>query len=49
MSEYLKMPKSLTIALGNDMETHRDSMQSGELVTTYVAILSEIWSQNRKT
>jgi hypothetical protein len=46
MNEYLKMPKALTMALGNDMESHRDSMESGALVTTYVAILSEIWSQN---
>ncbi|AIC15328.1 hypothetical protein [Nitrososphaera viennensis] len=47
MNEYLKMPKALTMALGNDMENHRDAMESGALVTTYVAILSEIWSQNR--
>jgi hypothetical protein len=46
MNEHLKVPKSLTIAFGNDMENHRDSMESGQLVTTYVAILSEIWSQN---
>lgn len=47
MNEYLKIPKALTIALGNDMENHRDSMESGALVTTYVAVLSEIWSQNK--
>lgn len=48
MNEYLKMPKALTMALGNDMENHRDAMESGSLVTTYVAILSEVWSQNKK-
>jgi hypothetical protein len=48
MNEYLKMPKALTMALGNDMESHRDAMESGALVTTYVAVLAEIWSQNKK-
>ncbi len=46
MNEQLKLPKSLTMALGNDMESHRESMESGTLVTNYVAVLSEIWSQN---
>lgn len=44
MSEQLKMPKALTIALGNDMENNRE-MESGTLVTTYVNVLSEIWSK----
>lgn len=48
MNEHLKMPKSLTIAIGNDMEKHRDDMESGALVSTYVAILSEVWAQNNK-
>lgn len=48
MNEYLRVPKAFTMALGNDMERHRDSMESGALVTTYVAVLSEIWSQNKK-
>jgi hypothetical protein len=48
MGEYLKVPKSLMMALGNDMEKNRDSMESGELVTTYVAVLTEIWTQNRR-
>lgn len=46
MNEYLKMPKALTMSFGNDMENHRESMESGALVTRYVAVLSEIWSQN---
>jgi hypothetical protein len=49
MSEYLKVPKSLMIALGNDMEKNRDSMESGELVTRYVTVLNEIWTQNRSS
>ena len=48
MGEYLKVPKSLMMALGNDLEKNRDNMESGELVTTYVAVLTEIWTQNRR-
>lgn len=48
MNEHLKMPKALTIAIGNDMEKHREDMESGALVSTYVAVLSEIWAQNNK-
>ena len=47
MGEYLKVPKSFMMALGNDLEKNRDSMGAGELVTTYVTILTEIWVQNR--
>ena len=47
MNEYLKMPKALTIALGNDMEGNRE-MESGALVTTYVNVLSEIWSRQAR-
>lgn len=48
LNEHLKVPKRLVMALGNDLEKNRESMESGEIVTTYVAVLSEIWSQNRK-
>lgn len=48
MNEYLKVPKPLMMALGNDLEENRDGMEAGGLVTTYVAVLAEIWSQNRK-
>jgi hypothetical protein len=47
MNEHLKMPKSFAMALGNDLEKNRNNMESGELVTTYVAVLTEIWTQNR--
>jgi hypothetical protein len=47
LGEYLKVPKSFMMALGNDLEKNRDSMEAGELVTTYVTILTEIWVQNR--
>ena len=48
MNEYLKVPKPLMMALGNDLEKNRDGMEAGGLVTTYVAVLAEVWSQNRK-
>ncbi len=48
MGEYLKVPKSFMMALGNDLEKNRDSMESGGLVTTYVTVLTEIWVQNRQ-
>jgi hypothetical protein len=47
MNEHLKMPKSFIMALGNDLEKNRDNMESGELATTYVAVLTQIWTQNR--
>ena len=46
MNEYLKVPKSLMMAFGNDLEKNRDTMESGELITNYVAVLTEVWSQN---
>jgi hypothetical protein len=48
MNEQLKVPKSFMMALGNDLEKNRDSMESGGIVTTYVAVLTEIWTQNRR-
>ena len=48
MGEYLKVPKSFMMALGNDLEKNRDNIESGELITTYVTVLTEIWVQNRQ-
>jgi hypothetical protein len=48
MSEYLKVPKSFMMALGNDLEKNRDNMESGALVNTYVTVLTEIWIHNRR-
>ncbi len=47
MNEYLKMPKALMVAFGNDLEKNRETMESGELVTRYVSILTELWTRNR--
>ena len=46
MGEYLKVPKSFMMALGNDLEKNCESMESGALVTTYVTVLTEIWLHN---
>lgn len=48
MTERLKIPRSFAMALGNDMEKNRESMETGELVATYVSILSQIWSRGIK-
>jgi hypothetical protein len=42
------VPKSFMMALGNDLEKNRDSMESGALVNTYVTVLTEIWLHNRQ-
>jgi hypothetical protein len=46
MGEYLKVPKSFTMALGNDLEKNRNSMESGTIITNYVTVLTEIWLHN---
>lgn len=48
MGEYLKVPKSFMMALGNDLEKNRDNMESGALITNYVTVLTEIWLHNRQ-
>lgn len=48
MGEYLKVPKPLMMALGNDLEKNRESMESGSIITNYVTVLTEIWLHNRQ-
>ena len=40
MNEYLKLPKSLTMSFGNDLEKHRNEMECGELISNYVTVLA---------
>jgi hypothetical protein len=47
MNEYLKMPKTLTMAFGNDLEKHREEMQCSELISNYVTVLQNIFLQQR--
>jgi hypothetical protein len=39
MNECLRLPKSLTMSFGNDLEKHRDEMECGELISNYVRVL----------
>jgi urease accessory protein UreH len=48
LNEHLKLPKSLTMAFGNDLEKHRDEMESGELISNYVTVLHNIFSSVKK-
>jgi hypothetical protein len=47
MNEYLKLPKSLTMAFGNDLEHHQEDMQCSNLVSNYVTILQSIFVDQR--
>ena len=47
MNEYLKMPKSLTMAFGNDLEKHQEGMQCNELISNYVTVLQKIFLEQR--
>jgi hypothetical protein len=47
-NEHLKLPKSLTMAFGNDLEKRQEEMQSGELISNYVTVLHSIFSKQRK-
>ena len=47
MNEHLKVPKSLMMSLGNDLEKNRESMETGGIVARYIAVLTEIWGQNK--
>lgn len=45
MNEELRLSKAFTMALASDLEKHRDDMQTGALVSTYVQILAQISSR----
>jgi hypothetical protein len=47
MNEYLKLPKSLTMAFGNDLEHHQQDMECSNLVSNYVTILQSIFVEQR--
>jgi hypothetical protein len=47
LTENLNVPRSLVMALGNDMEKNRQNMESGELVNAYVTILSQLWARSK--
>jgi hypothetical protein len=47
MNEYLKIPKSFTMAFGNDIEKHRENMECGDLISSYVTVLQNIFSRGK--
>jgi hypothetical protein len=47
INEYLKLPKSLTMAFGNDLEKYQEGMQCRELVSNYVTVLQNIFLEQR--
>jgi len=47
MNEYLKLPKSLTMAFGNDLEKYQGGMQCNELISNYVTVLQKIFLEQR--
>lgn len=47
MNEYLKIPKSFTMAFGNDIEKHRENTESGDLISNYVTVLQNIFSRGK--
>jgi hypothetical protein len=48
MNECLKLPKTLTMSFGNDLEKHRDEMECAELISNYVTVLHNIFSSTKK-
>jgi hypothetical protein len=48
MNEYLKVPKSLTMAFGNDLEKLQEEMQCSQLISNYIKILQGIFLEQRK-
>ena len=47
MNEHLKLPRSLTMAFGNDLEKRREEMQCSELISNYVGVLRSIFLKQR--
>jgi hypothetical protein len=47
INEHLKLPKSLTMAFGNDLEKYQQGMQCSELVWNYVTVLRDIFLKQR--
>jgi hypothetical protein len=47
MNEQLRMPKSLTMALGNDLEKYRDEMECSELISNYVKVLLNVFATSK--
>lgn len=47
MNEQLRIPKSLTMALGNDLEKYRNQMECSELISNYVKVLLNVFATSK--
>ena len=48
MNEVLGIPKSLAMALGNDIEKHKDNMESATLIFEYATVLQKLFFESKK-
>ncbi len=48
MNENLRIPKSLAIALGNDLEKYGNEMQCSALIFKYATILQKLFLDDKK-
>jgi hypothetical protein len=45
LNEYLKLPKRLTMALGNDVEKFQDDSELSRSIKNYVLVLYDIFQK----
>lgn len=48
MSEVLGLPKAFVMAFGNDVEKHKEEMESAAIIFQYVTILQKLFSEAKK-
>jgi hypothetical protein len=48
MNEVLGVPKTLVMAFGNDIEKHKDNMESAALIFEYATILQRLFFESKK-
>jgi hypothetical protein len=48
MNEELRIPKELVMALGRDIEKHKDEMESAAIIFQYATILQKLFFEGKK-
>ena len=48
MNQHLRLPKTFTIALGNDLENDFQGTECGKLMLRYINVLANIYSQHER-
>lgn len=48
MNEELRVPKELIMALGKDIEKHKDEMESAAIIFQYATILQKLFFEGKK-